>query len=150
MVSKSEVRDLDYYLSLRYPVRVIQYEDGTYFAEIPDLPGCMTEADTIDEVFEMIEDAKRGWIEVGLERGLEIPLPETEKEFSGKFIVRVPKSLHAYLSRKSSEEGVSLNHYVSLLLATNPFQVDFKKRRKVYPVGANSDKAFVAREKPGE
>jgi antitoxin HicB len=39
----------------------------------------MTEADTIEEAYEMIEDAKRAWLEAAIEEGIEIPLPETSQ-----------------------------------------------------------------------
>jgi len=46
-----------------------------YVIEIPDLPGCITQAEYADEALTMIEDAKKGWIEIALEQGLEIPEP---------------------------------------------------------------------------
>jgi hypothetical protein len=58
----SETRDLSYYSSLPYAVRVYREPDGSGFtAEIPDLPGYITCADTLDEVWALIDDAKRGW-----------------------------------------------------------------------------------------
>ena len=63
----SETRDLSYYSSLPYAVRVYREPDGSGFtAEIPDLPGCITGADTLDEVWALIDDAKRGWLELAL------------------------------------------------------------------------------------
>jgi len=71
---------------------------GGFVAEIPDLPGCITEGDSLDEVFKMIEDAKRIWLETALERGKEIPEPQSERKYSGRFVLRVPKNLHRRLS----------------------------------------------------
>jgi antitoxin HicB len=68
-------KDLNYYLSLNYPVQIQRYDDGTYFAEIPDLPGCMTEAGSPDELMMMIEDAKRAWIQSCLDDGYPVPEP---------------------------------------------------------------------------
>ncbi len=81
----SETKDLEYYISLPYRVEIYPEPDGNgYTAEIPDLPGCLTCADTLEEAWEMIEDAKHGWIEVALERGISIPEPSPvlEKELS--------------------------------------------------------------------
>ena len=99
---------LEYYFGLKYPIRLIPYGDGSYFADIPDLPGCMTEGDSLEETIEMIEDAKRAWLEVALESGKNIPIPSTEKEYSGKLVLRISKTLHSSLSEKAEEEGVSL------------------------------------------
>lgn len=112
--------DVEYYLSLPYAVRVYREPDGSGFtAEIPDLPGCITCADTLDEVWALIEDAKRGWLELALTDGDPIPepAPPVEDQPSGKFTVRVPRSLHRKLSEEARREGVSLNQFVTVALA---------------------------------
>ncbi len=109
---------LSFYLKLRYPVLIYEDPDGGYAAEVPDLPGCFTQADTLDGLMEMAEDAKRAWIEAAHEDGKDIPLPRTQKEYSGKFIVRVPASLHRRLAQAAADEGISLNQYVVQLLAS--------------------------------
>lgn len=114
-------KDLAYYLSLAYPVRVYPEPDNSgYTAEIPDLPGCITCADTLPELWEMVEDAKRTWLEGSLAEGLPIPepsLPQLELAQSGKFTVRLPRSLHHKLVERARREGVTLNHLVSVTLA---------------------------------
>jgi predicted HicB family RNase H-like nuclease len=76
----------------------------------------MTQGDTFEELGEMIQDAMRMWIETALEDGVDIPEPRLEEEYSGKFIVRVPKSLHRELVATAEREGVSLNMYVATVL----------------------------------
>jgi len=110
-------KNLKYYLKLDYTIRLKQNGDGSYFAEIEELPGCMSEGDTKQEALEIIDDAKRGWLEVALMRKINIPEPEKD-EFSGKLNVRMPKFLHRKLSYKSKQEGVSLNTLISTTLAT--------------------------------
>ncbi len=39
-------------------------EEGGYWAEVPALPGCITEGDSMDEVINNIQDAIQGWLEV--------------------------------------------------------------------------------------
>lgn len=68
-------KDIEYYMALFHPVELIRDEDGWYFAQIPMLRGCMTNGENADDALEMLEDAKRGWIEVALERGRNIPEP---------------------------------------------------------------------------
>jgi len=65
-------KDLNYYLSLHYPFVVQQDENGSYFIEYPDLPGCMSCAPTLEEVIKMGEDAKACWIESALEDDQEV------------------------------------------------------------------------------
>src|SRR6266542_5518936 len=75
-------------------------EEG-YLAEAPELSGCFTAGDTPEEAMEMLRDAMYGWFLVRVEEGLPIPDPEPVRAHSGKFIVRLPKSLHAELVRRA-------------------------------------------------
>jgi predicted RNase H-like HicB family nuclease len=109
---------IEVYLSKVYPIVVYPEEDG-YVAEIEELPGCITQGDTIEEVMARIDDARRGWIEVAYEDGQEIPLPHIEEQYSGRFVARVPKSLHRQLAEMAARQGVSLNQYVVYLLSQN-------------------------------
>ncbi len=43
-------------------------EEGGYWAEVPALPGCITEGDTIEEVMINLKDAMIGWLEVANSR----------------------------------------------------------------------------------
>jgi len=112
-----EVKPIEYYLKAVYPVTVYPAPEGGYVAEIEDLPGCLTEGETLEEVFQRIEDTRRAWIEIQYEDGMEIPLPRTEQRYSGKFLVRIPKALHRQLANQAKRESVSLNQYVGAMLA---------------------------------
>jgi antitoxin HicB len=71
---------IEYYLSLPYTIDIIPDEDeGGYVARIRELPGCLTQADTWEELLFMIEDAKRAWLESALKHGDAIPEPERMK-----------------------------------------------------------------------
>jgi predicted RNase H-like HicB family nuclease len=48
-------------------------EEGGYWAEVPALPGCITEGDTMEELMANLEDAIAGWLEVANSRGLDKP-----------------------------------------------------------------------------
>ncbi|MCT7955094.1 type II toxin-antitoxin system HicB family antitoxin [Laspinema palackyanum] len=39
-------------------------EEGGYWAEVPALPGCITEGDTLEEVTQNLQDAVEGWLSV--------------------------------------------------------------------------------------
>ena len=111
-------QSLDYYLGLQYPFVVItDAEERGYVIKFPDLPGCFTQADTMDEIGPMAEEVRTLWIETEYEAGGEIPLPSYYEEYSGKFNVRLPRSLHRELAESAEREGVSLNQHVVALLS---------------------------------
>ena len=112
-------KNLNYYMSLNYPVTVETFfEDGEeYFSvEIPDLPGCGSYGSTIQEAFERLEEAKELWLEESLKRGLDIAEPVLEEDFSGKFLLRIPSRLHMKIAKNAKLNSVSLNQYVKSLL----------------------------------
>lgn len=114
-------KDVDYYLSLPYTIEVMREPDEgdgeAWFARVVELPGCMTEADSFDELGEMILDAMAAWIDVALEDGQTIPEPRPVDDYSGKFVVRVSRSLHRDLAQRAEREGVSLNAWINQVLA---------------------------------
>jgi len=117
MVTNTKRKPLDFYLKLKYPVTLIPAEEGGYAVEIEDLPGCYSQGETVEEAIEMIEEARQLWMESMYEDGQEIPLPSSKVEYSGKFNVRVPASLHRKLAKLAVKEGVSLNQYIVYALS---------------------------------
>ena len=109
-------KDLSYYLTLPYTIEVTRDNDEEnpgWVARVIELPGCITQGDTFEELDEMIKDAMRGWLEIAMEDNIPIPEPNSYAEYSGKFVVRVPKFLHRELVERAVKEGVSLNAYIS-------------------------------------
>jgi antitoxin HicB len=110
------------YLCLPYHIVLVRDtdEDGNtgYVASVEELPGCISQGDTPDDAVSSVQDAMCGWIEAAREQGESIPEPRAEPTFSGKFMVRGPRSLHRELVRIAGEEGVSLNQYVVSTLAS--------------------------------
>lgn len=109
-------------MKLDYPftIRPLGDEDGGgYLIEFPDLPGCMSDGETIEEAVANGADAMYGWIEAMRAAGREIPPPSVADDgaFSGKWQQRVPKSLHRRLAERAGREGVSLNTLVVSLLS---------------------------------
>ena len=112
-------KTIDHYMGLQYTIQVMRDsnpEDPGWVARVIELPGCLTQADSFEELEEMIADAIRSWIEVAIEDGIPVPEPRPVEEFSGKFVVRVPKSLHRELVDAAQEDGVSLNTFVNVAL----------------------------------
>jgi len=112
-------QDVDYYMGLPYPVKVVPGEDG-YFARVDDLPGCEAWVGNLDDLWPAVNQAKRAWIEDALIREKRIPEPGGSEEnlrYSGRILVRMPKSLHRDLTIKAHQEGVSLNYLIVTALA---------------------------------
>jgi antitoxin HicB len=116
---KTEQESLEFYLGQKYPVTLYPDDEGGFVAEIKDLPGCITQGDSADEALAEIEDARLSWIKVSYEHNDPIPLPSTEMKYSGKTLVRMPRSLHQKLAEVSDREGVSLNQYIVSLLSAS-------------------------------
>lgn len=106
--------------NLRYSALVrplTKEEGGGYLVEIPELPGCMSDGETIEEALEEAEGAIESWIRTAKEFGDPIPDPSISKRYSGQWRLRVPKSLHAALAIRAKQEGVSLNLFTATILA---------------------------------
>ena len=104
------------YLELPYTVEVIRNEDG-FFARVEELPGCMTWADRIEDLWPLVEDAKLAWIEDALEDGDPVPEPAKSGDDLDRVPIRMPDRLHRQLRRRAAEDGVSLDQFVSRSLA---------------------------------
>ncbi|RAK17369.1 putative RNase H-like HicB family nuclease [Anoxybacillus vitaminiphilus] len=119
---------IEYYMGLAYKIHLepISEEDGGgWLATIPELKGCMSDGETPEEAIKNLEDAKFEWLTEAIERGITIPVPSKQpddEEYSGKFTLRLPKSMHKQLAQEAKQEGVSLNQYILHLLSYNSGQ----------------------------
>jgi len=109
--------EIDRYMKLPYSRELVPYGDGRYYARIVEFRGCMTEGDNLQHALEMLDEAMSLWLEVGIEDGLPIPEPISIADYSGRFLTRVPPTLHRDLARRAEREGVSLNLFVATALA---------------------------------
>ena len=96
-------------------------DGGGFLITFPDLPGCMSDGETEAEAVANGMDAFKAWIAARLDASKEIPAPlyrpDTVPEVSGKFVTRLPKSIHAKLAERAKAEGVSLNTLVLAFVA---------------------------------
>ena len=112
------MKTIEYYMNLPYRMEIVpDVEEGGFVASYPELPGCITCADTMRDAMENAVDAKRAWIMAELEEGNNIPEPSSINEYSGQFKLRLPKSLHRQLAEHSKREGISMNQYCLYLLS---------------------------------
>ena len=96
-------KTIEYYLSLPYRLEIVpDTEEGGYGARYPELPGCITCADTLEGVVAM-----------------SVPEPDSDENYSGQFKLRMPRSLHRSLSVHAKQEGISMNQYCLYLLTKN-------------------------------
>lgn len=68
----------NYCLNRPYTIEVLRETDAEnpgWAARVVELPGCLTQGDTFEELGEMIQDAMRAWLEAALEQGMAIPEP---------------------------------------------------------------------------
>lgn len=94
-----------------YHLDLYQDEDGNWVAEVPDLPGCIAAGATLDEAVAEVEDAIEAWLDAAVESGRAVPSPRGPQDFSGRFVLRVPRSLHRQLVWAAERDGVSLNTF---------------------------------------
>lgn len=93
-------------MSLPYTIAIQPSLEGGYGARVVELPGCISQGMTLPEAVDMIEDAKHAWLESALEEGISIPEPDTTPAgYSGKLLVRMPKSLRESPARQARKEG---------------------------------------------
>jgi len=104
--------------NVEYPFEVrplSKEEGGGYSIYFPDLPGCWSDGASPEEAIENGRDALQSWLAVAQEFGDDIPRPFSA--VSGRFVQRVPRSLHARLIARAKAEGVSLNTLVVSLVS---------------------------------
>ena len=101
-----------------YPFEVKQLareDGGGFLVTFPDLPGCMADGETILEAITNAMDAEASWLATA--RAFGDSLPAISQSYSGKWVQRVPKSVHARLASLARREGVSINSLVASFIA---------------------------------
>lgn len=105
---------------MKYGFKVSQMtnEGKTFWiVESTELKGCVAQGDTIEEALKDFEQNEVAWLEAAKEYGIPIPKPQTtQNEYSGKFTIRIAKSIHKKLTELACEEGISLNQLVNDIL----------------------------------
>jgi antitoxin HicB len=119
-VRKAADGSVERYVGLPYHLMLVR--DGEdkgkpWTATVEELPGCSSRGKTSEEALSGIEAAMESWIATALEEGREIPEPKSATSHSGRLLLRMPRTLHADLTRASEREGVSLNQFITDVLA---------------------------------
>jgi len=97
-------------MKIEYPLRIHKAEECGFWAEFPDLPGCITEGDTLEETLNNAKEALNGWITSRFERNFEVP---SASKIKGKNIHRIEPSpevrVPLLLRKARTESGLSQN-----------------------------------------
>lgn len=111
--------------------RVITPEaDGTFSAQISEFPGCFSYGDNAAEAYANLEEAAANWLNAAMAQGMNVPEPMRPEEASGRFALRMPRTLHARLTRAAALEEVSLNQFIVSVLAERAGADQAAKRLK--------------------
>lgn len=109
------MRDIKQY---PFEIQLLSEEDGGgYLISFPDFSECISDGETVEEAIQNGLDALAETIAALESLNLPVPEPGSGGSYSGKFIQRVPKSLHARLAARARQEGVSMNTLVNTFLA---------------------------------
>ena len=104
----------------QYPfeIRPLSEEDGGGFLiSFTDFTECISDGETVEEAIQNGLDALQETISALESLNLPVPEPGSGGSYSGKFIQRVPKNIHARLALRAKQEGVSMNALVTSILA---------------------------------
>jgi predicted RNase H-like HicB family nuclease len=105
------------YLQQPYARVLVPEEGGGFSARILEFPGCIAEGETRDEALEALERAAESWLEVALDLGHAIAAPFAAQDYSGKFALRLPRSLHEQVVRIAEMNNTSANQFIVAALA---------------------------------
>src|SRR5437588_12273776 len=105
-MKRKSLKDLAYYMGLPYTKALRPDEEGDVVARVQELAGCATHGRNEREALQNLEEAQRLWLGDCIEAGDPVPQPETEQPLpSGKWVQRVPRSLHHQLVRRAMCDG---------------------------------------------
>jgi|ERR1700722_13393528 len=113
------MKDLSYYMALPYTIVLRRDSDGDVVARIEELRGCTAHGKSEAEAIDNLRDMQALWLEDCLESREPVPVPEADEEPlpSGKWVQRVPRTLHKKLVKAAKDEDVSLNQLVTSMLS---------------------------------
>jgi predicted RNase H-like HicB family nuclease len=107
-------------VELPYPVTLVQDTDGDggdWVATVDVLAGCTARGDTPQDALDAVSETMTAWLEAAAREGREVPEPKSVQSHSGRLLLRMPQTLHAELSRVAERENVSLNQFITDVLA---------------------------------
>lgn len=92
-------------------------EDGVFLCRCLEFNSIVTHGDSTEQAIKECKKAVRLACDALISAQETLPLPFGVQHFSGKFQVRISEDVHRELVTEAAEQGVSLNHLVSMKLA---------------------------------
>lgn len=111
-------KNLKYYLGLNWSYTIEQdvyRRKKFYIIRVNELPGVCTDANTIEEAMQNIQDALEATIELYLEQGDSIPEPIDKEKFKGNIAYRTTSERHYYLAKLAQQKHVSMNKALDMV-----------------------------------
>ncbi|MCD8286843.1 MAG: type II toxin-antitoxin system HicB family antitoxin [Clostridia bacterium] len=109
---------LEEYLSLHYPVQITEDPDeGCFIVSCPDLPGCLTSGETLDEAITNAIAARCRWLAAAYSQGIPIREPGTAQPDVACLTLSISRSLHRLLSKRARTAGMTISQYCVDLLS---------------------------------
>ena len=108
-------------MKLVYPACMYEENDGSYSVEVPDLKGCCTQGNTLQEALEMAQDAALGWILTSIEDDEEIPQAskiedielENENGFKTLLLLDIDQYTQKYGSKQSVKKTLTIPSWLN-------------------------------------
>lgn len=123
---------------MRYPIMIEAGDDNAAWSVIvPDLPGCYSAGDSLDEAVDAVQEAAAAWIDVALDEGRMIPKPSSVEgavrsgDYDGWIVsyvdvdpsllddtierinITLPLRVLKRLDAKAKEKGLSRSSYIA-------------------------------------
>lgn len=108
-------------MKLVYPACMYEEDDGGYSVEVPDLQGCYTQGNTLQEALEMAQDAALGWILTSIEDDEQIPQPSKIEEieltdnngFKTLLLLDIDQYTQKYGSKQSVKKTLTIPSWLN-------------------------------------
>lgn len=91
---------------------IVEPDEEGWSARILEFDGCFAQGDSAQEALANLQRAAVAWVEGVIDDGRVIPDPIAPSDYSGRFVLRLPKRLHQEAALQASFEGVSLNTFI--------------------------------------
>lgn len=101
----------------------------SWIVEFPDLVGCSAVGETEEKALHESRIACELWLDEYYNEHKCYPTPKVvSNTFSGRLVLRLPKTLHKEISIQAEEEGVSLNSLIITLISQNYGKLASRKK----------------------
>jgi predicted HicB family RNase H-like nuclease len=101
----------------RYAIELLTEVDGTWCASLVEIPGVTAAGDDPTQTLDMLRDSFELWTADARSKGDEVPAPLNPETVSGRFLLRLPRDVHARAAREAARQGTSLNTWIVAAVA---------------------------------